>query len=88
MIKKCLHCDNEFKTANWDADRKFCSKKCRDEYTNIHNRVTKKCKICDNEFSCSKAEGKWRVCCSSECSEKLKEIIESKVKKICVVCNT
>lgn len=88
MKKKCLQCGNEFSVASWNAGRKFCVKECRDKYTEINNSVTKICKICKREFKCSKTEGEWRVCCSKECSDKLKDKIkeDSNVNKICVVC--
>ena len=41
MIKNCIQCNSEFNIANWNKNRKFCSKKCGEDYLNINNGKNK-----------------------------------------------
>jgi len=49
MIKNCLICENTFKTANWDAKRKYCSKKCSTLGLKVPPKE-KLCPYCKSEF--------------------------------------
>ena len=49
----------------------FCSQKCRDEY-NKSNEVEKICPVCHTKFKTTKKTSESRICCSIECSNKLR----------------
>lgn len=89
MMNKCIHCNNEFKVANWDKNKKFCSMECTRNFLIKNNNVVKNCVICNKDFNCNIAKSKWKVTCSKECARKNVERINSNSREVrkCVQCN-
>lgn len=86
----CLNCGNVFK-AKKSANRKFCCKKCSDEYhrgipneKNKKDRVEVKCAYCGKVEYVTPCRAKTYQCCSKECSANLKKKITPNC--ICPIC--
>lgn len=72
-MKKCLHCERPISNK-----KKFCNKKCRDNYHYNKNKVEKICPTCNKKMITTKN----KTFCSLQCSYKNRE----KTMKICPVC--
>lgn len=72
-MKKCLHCERPI-----DNKKKFCNKKCRDNYHYNKNKVEKTCPTCGKKMITTKNKSY----CSLECSYANRK----KTFKICPVC--
>ena len=68
FINTCKHCHKTFTSKK---KKIFCSQKCRDEY-NKSNEVEKICPVCHTKFKTTKKASESRICCSIECSNKLR----------------
>lgn len=68
MIKTCPICGNKFKVANWNANKKYCSKECV-RLSQFKEKIVKVCELCGNTFKVIpyRKDAKF---CSSECFKK------------------
>ncbi len=92
FLKKCIGCDNSFKTVP-SANKKFCSKECR----HIYKTVKRECNFCKKDFRVFKSSLKTNASgnfCSRDCySSHLKTITGkdnkdyNRVEKQCAYCN-
>ena len=74
IIKKCLHCNEEFKT--WDKKQIFCSCKCAQYYRAIGKSKIEKCLICGEEIRVYKCEENKKKYCSVICQKKGQKITQ------------
>lgn len=72
-MKRCIHCGKEI-----SSRKKFCDKKCSDNYYYNNNIVDKVCPTCKKTFRSTKN----KVFCSVECSSRNR----TKLMKLCPVC--
>ena len=91
---KCLNCGKEFQ-AKKSANRKFCCRKCSDQYSkgkerpNQQNRVEVKCANCGKIEYVPPCRAKNYVCCCTSCSaEYRKKQHTNQIKCICPICGT
>jgi len=96
----CKNCGIKFIGFPSQKNRKFCSKKCRFEYTKgkkhprYVERINKSCEFCGKKYKvlASQKDSKY---CSKECQQKgqigkyvgEKSPVYSRIKKICPVCH-
>jgi very-short-patch-repair endonuclease len=63
---KCLNCSKEIIVKYSRRNAKFCSMKCKGEYTKLHSGSFRKCIVCGNTFY-APGNPKGRQICSKEC---------------------
>lgn len=62
----CLNCNTDFEVNNNRTNAKFCSRKCKGEYTKKNSGSIRKCIVCNNDFY-AKGNPKGRNICSKKC---------------------
>jgi hypothetical protein len=80
----CINCNQEYEVQPSQKDSKFCSQKCKGQYSTKQAMIIINCKYCKKEFKVLKGQvTKGKKFCSNECSCNSRN---TKVEKICVVC--
>ena len=90
----CLNCGKEFQGKK-SAKRKFCCKKCSDEFRKgkanpkLSKKVEVKCAFCGKIEIVSPCRAKTYLCCSTEClANYRKSQHKTQIKCICPICGT
>ena len=75
IIKYCLLCNKKTIDRTDNKNKKYCSKKCKNKYSNLHRDklpkvITKNCELCDKIFD-DICDHKKRRFCSKKCRIKV-----------------
>lgn len=90
----CLNCGKEFQGKK-SANRKFCCKKCSDEYRKgkenpkLSKKIEVTCAYCGKKEMVPPCRAKKYICCSKEClGEYRKASHKGQIECVCPVCGT
>ena len=72
-MRKCISCGQEYKS--YKKERKFCSKKCAQNYKSINNSFLQKCVFCKKEYKIIKSKKNLSSYCSLKCKGEDQKII-------------
>ena len=73
VVQTCLNCGKKYKIRKSEKaqnKKRFCSKKCKEDYQKAQYYETKRCVICGKEFTGLKSKN--RLYCSAKCSNAAK----------------